>query len=98
MSAIVPMTWKCAATGSPPRATEPLFIRQARYKRSPDAAQHEAISAFTRVFDALWRSGATLIRGLSKLGVCNDPGSAAHRFASLHGALRPGKDTTTPAI
>jgi hypothetical protein len=35
--------------------------------RAPDAAQHEAISAFTRVFDALWRSGAPLIRGRFKL-------------------------------
>ena len=27
-------------------------------RRVPGAAQREAISAFTRVFDALWRNGA----------------------------------------
>jgi hypothetical protein len=33
-----------------------------RNSRVPGAAQHEAISAFTRVFDALWRSGALQTR------------------------------------
>jgi hypothetical protein len=36
------------------------------------------------------RSGAPLIRDRHELGVCNDPGSAAHHSASLHAALRPG--------
>jgi hypothetical protein len=45
--------------------------------------QRGAISAFTRVFDALWRNGAPLIRGRTKAGVCDGPGSAMHRFA-LH--------------
>jgi putative endonuclease len=41
------------------------------------------------------RSGAPLIRGLRKLGMllfrdCDDPGSAAHHFASFRAALRPG--------
>ena len=36
------------------------------------------------------RSDAPLIRGLIKFRTCNGPGSAAHRFASLHAALRPG--------
>ena len=36
---------------------------------SPGAAQREAISAFTRVFDALWRDGAlqTPISGLPEI-------------------------------
>jgi len=49
--------------------------------RVPDAVQRAAISAITRVFDALWRSGAPLIRDRYKFGVWNDPGSAAHRYA-----------------
>jgi hypothetical protein len=48
--------------------------------RVPDAVQREA----------LLRSGAPLIRDLCEGGVRNDPGSAAHHFASLHAALRPG--------
>src|SRR5579862_400952 len=36
------------------------------------------------------RSDAPLIRDRSGLSVCNDPGSAAHHFASLRDALRPG--------
>jgi hypothetical protein len=38
--------------------------------RVPGAAQHGAISAFTRVFDALWQSGAlqTPISGLPEIG------------------------------
>jgi hypothetical protein len=36
--------------------------------RVPDAVQREAISAFTRVFDALWRNGALLIRDRSSGG------------------------------
>jgi hypothetical protein len=36
------------------------------------------------------RSGAPLIRDRSGLGVCYDPGSAAHHFAALRAALRPG--------
>jgi hypothetical protein len=38
------------------------------------------------------RSGAPLIRDRSGLGVCYDPGSAAHHSASLHAALRPGNN------
>jgi hypothetical protein len=36
----------------------------------PGAAQREALSAFTRVFDALWRNGAlqTPISGLPEIG------------------------------
>jgi hypothetical protein len=30
--------------------------------RVPDAVRHEAMNGFTRVFDALWRGGAPLIR------------------------------------
>ena len=47
--------------------------------RVPDAVQRERK-----------RSGAPLIRDRSKLGVSNDPGSAAHHFATLHAAPRPG--------
>src|ERR1700720_2073478 len=36
------------------------------------------------------RSGAPLIRDRRRLGVRNDPGSAAHHFAALRAALRPG--------
>ena len=36
------------------------------------------------------RSGAPLIRDRRKSGVRNDPGSAAHHFATLCAALRPG--------
>src|SRR4029077_10885702 len=34
--------------------------------------------------------GATLIRDRNEHRVCNDPGSAAHHFAPLRAALRPG--------
>src|SRR5580693_7098017 len=37
--------------------------------------------------------GAPLIRDRSGLGVCYDPGSAAHHSASLHAALRPGNES-----
>ncbi len=47
--------------------------------RVPDAVQRERK-----------RSDAPPIRDRSKLGVRNDPGSAAHHFATLHAALRPG--------
>jgi hypothetical protein len=36
------------------------------------------------------RSGAPLIRDRRKLGVSDDPGSAAHHSATLRAALRPG--------
>src|SRR6202035_4913266 len=36
------------------------------------------------------RSGAPLIRDRRRLRVCYDPGSAAHHFATLRAALRPG--------
>jgi len=40
-----------------------------KWLRFPDAVQRAAK-----------RSGAPLIRDLSKLSVCDDPGSAAHHF------------------
>ena len=51
--------------------------------RVPDAAQHEATSAFTRVFDALWRSGAPQTRdpGFVAMKSNRGPGSAVHRSA-----------------
>src|SRR5580692_6042624 len=39
------------------------------------------------------RSGAPLIRDRSGLGVRYDPGSAAHHFATLRAALRPGNES-----
>jgi hypothetical protein len=48
--------------------------------RFPGAAQHEAISAFTRVCDALWRNDTLQTRDRNELRVCDDPGSAAHHF------------------
>ena len=59
--------------------------------RVPDAVQRVTqwsgtISAFTRVFDALW-----LIRDRREGGVQYGPGSAAHRFAlRAHAAPHPG--------
>ena len=49
----------------------------ANIARFPGAAQHEAISAFTRVFDALSRNGALQTRDRPVAASC-DPGSAAH--------------------
>jgi hypothetical protein len=60
---------------------------QPKTRCAPDATQHEAMSALTRVFDALWRNGASLIRG-RQIGVLDGPGSAAHRFT-----LRCARDT-----
>jgi hypothetical protein len=49
---------------------------------------------FARVPDAVQRdSGAPQIRDLRRLGARNDPGFAAHHFATLRAALRPGNET-----
>src|SRR5580692_5570751 len=39
------------------------------------------------------RSGAPLIRDRSGLRACYDPGSAAHHFAALRAAPRPGNES-----
>ena len=56
-----PVVVACRRSSTPARRTGTLecFAKP----RAPDAMQHGAISAFTRVFDALWRSDASLIRG-----------------------------------
>ena len=46
--------------------SEEIEVTSEGDSRAPDAAQHEALSAFTRAFDALLRSGAPLNRGRSK--------------------------------
>ena len=50
--------------------------------RVPDAAQHGAISAFTRVFGALWRSGALQTRDRFTL--------LRSRRSRISGAPHPG--------
>src|ERR1700731_2840131 len=62
--------------------------------RFPGAAQHGAISAVTRVCDALWRNDALQTRDRYELGVCGDPGSAVHHFAPLRAAPHPGNKST----
>jgi len=51
--------------------------------RVPGAMQREALSAFTRVFDALWPNGAAQTRdpGFFRMTSHRGPGSAVHRFA-----------------
>jgi tripartite-type tricarboxylate transporter receptor subunit TctC len=63
--------------------------------RSPHAAQREATSGYTRVFDALWRNGAPQMLGP---GWC--PKAPRSRFcsASLRAALRPGHVAIVAAI
>jgi len=53
---------------------------------APGAVQRATISAFTRVFDALWlrRTGAVQYAALK------DAGSATQHSASLHAAQHPG--------
>src|SRR5947209_1962653 len=72
---------------------EAAMARAAMGVRVPGAAQHEATSAFTRVFDALWRSGALQTRDRRELRVWNDPGSAVHHSRkSARAAPNPGHE------
>jgi hypothetical protein len=59
-----------SAVGAARRGGNGGVLRSAACSRVPGAAQREAISAFTRVFDALWRNGAlqTPISGLPEIG------------------------------
>jgi len=50
----------------------------------PGAAQREAISAFTRVFDALWRNGALQTRDRSRPWRSRISGSPLRKGYALH--------------
>ena len=65
-----------------------------RGRRARGGAVRECVTTFPGCGAA--RSGAPLIRDRSGLGACNDPGSAAHHYATLRAALRPGDKRLRP--
>src|SRR4029453_17373777 len=66
----------------------PLLSYRAYLSRVPDAVQREALAK--RCTADPGPPGIRCSRARLPCSVCGGPGSAAHRYASLHAALRPG--------
>ena len=66
-----------------------LYSARLPHCRAPGAAQHELFSAFTHVFDALWRMMLPQTRGLAP---SKAPGLRQQHSQELMLQPRPGHD------
>jgi len=75
-----------------------LAQRSHECSRVPGAAQREAISVFTRVFDALWRNGALQapISGLPEIGAHMRKSGKPDLRGSLRSVAVPDQRCTAP--